>query len=72
MRLNCSLVPRSSPSPVFDHLQYAKMDRSIFAYCKQSKPGTGEGLGTRLVKPITISPHHRSSYDLVSFPVYWT
>ena len=35
----CSLVPRPSPAPVFDRLQY----------CKRSKTGAGEGLGTRLV-----------------------
>ena len=33
----CSLVPRPSPAPVFD-----------FAYCKRSKTGAREGLGTRL------------------------
>ena len=33
-----SLVPRPSPVPVFDR----------FAYCKRSKTGAGEGLGTRL------------------------
>ena len=38
-----SLVPRPSPAPVYDRLQ--------FAYCKRSKPGAGEGLGTRLVVP---------------------
>ena len=31
------------------HLQYAKTEPgSVFAYCKQSKTGAGEGLGTRL------------------------
>ena len=35
-----SLVPRPSPAPVFDGLQYAKT--------KRSKTGAGEGLGTRL------------------------
>ena len=39
-----SLVPRPSPAPVFDRLQY------VFAYCKRSKTGAGEGLGTRLPK----------------------
>ena len=41
-----SLVPRPSPAPDFDHLQYAKTEPD-FAYCKQSK--TGAGLGTRLM-----------------------
>ena len=35
-----SLVPRPSTPPVFDRLQYA--------YCKRSKAGGVEGLGTRL------------------------
>ena len=35
-----SLVPRPSPAPVFDRL-----------YCKWSKTGAGEGLGTRLEAP---------------------
>ena len=37
-----SLVPRTSPAPVFDE--------NFFAYCKQSKTGAGEGLETRLVQ----------------------
>ena len=41
--LACSLVPRPSPAPGFDRLQYAK---TVFAYCKPSKTGAGEGLGT--------------------------
>ena len=40
--LGPSLVPRPSPAPVFDRLQY------MYAYCKRSKTGAGEGLGTRL------------------------
>ena len=36
-----SLVPRPSTPPVFDRLQYA--------YCKRSKTGGVEGLGTRLL-----------------------
>ena len=35
------LVPKPSPAPVFDRLQYAK-------HCKRSKTGAREGLGTRL------------------------
>ena len=40
-----SLIPRSSPPPVFDHLQVCQNG----ACCKRSKTGAGEGLGTRLV-----------------------
>ena len=48
---------RPSSAPVFDRLQYAadhvvrftRLSGSIFAYCKQSKTGAGEGLGTRLL-----------------------
>ena len=39
--VHSSLVPRPSPAPVFDRLQYAY-------YYKRSKTGAGEGLGTRL------------------------
>ena len=42
MRLNCSLVSRSSPSPVFDHLQYAKMDRSILHTASNQKLELGK------------------------------
>ena len=38
-------------------LQYAKME--VFAYCKRSKTGAGEGLGTRLGQgsvPLFCSP----------------
>ena len=48
-----SLVPRPSPAPVFDRLQYAKTEPetgSVFAYWKRSKTGAGEGLGTRLLR----------------------
>ena len=41
----CMLVPRPSHCQVINHLQYAKT-----AYCKQSKTGRWEGLGTRLCK----------------------
>jgi len=35
--------------PVFDCLQH------VFAYCKQSKTGSVEGLGTRLIfKPVLV------------------
>ena len=44
-----SLVPRPFPPPVFDRLQYASP--SVFAYCKRSNTGGGNGLGTRLVQP---------------------
>ena len=37
-----SLVPRPSPAPVFDRLQYAKLSQQAI------KTGAGEGLGTRL------------------------
>ena len=37
-----SLVPRTSPAPVFVE--------NFFAYCKQSKTGAREGLETRLVQ----------------------
>ena len=40
-----SLVPRPSPAPVLDHLQYA--------ITEQSKTGAREGLGTRLAKKRT-------------------
>ena len=45
-----SLVPRPSPAPVFDRLQYAKTEPAQFLhyYSKRSKTGAGEGLGTRL------------------------
>ena len=47
-----TLVPRLSLPPVFDRLQYrhciaSKAYRSL-AYCKRSKAGGGEGLGTKL------------------------
>ena len=45
-----SLVPRPSPALVFDRLQYGKTEPEVFAYCKRSKTGAGEGLGTRLVE----------------------
>ena len=41
VRVLPSLVPRPSPAPVFDRLQYAKTE--------------GEGLGTRLVLPAFMS-----------------
>ena len=52
-----SLILRPSPAPVFDRLQYAadhvvrftRLSGSIFAYCKRSKTGAGEGLGMRLM-----------------------
>ena len=47
-RPSTSLVPRPSPAPVFDHLQYAKTSGSVFPHCKRSKTRAGEGLGTRL------------------------
>ena len=41
------------PAPVFDCLQYAKTEcvcsGSIIVYCKWSKTGVGEALGTKLV-----------------------
>ena len=40
--ISISLVPRPSPSLVFDHLQYAKTEG-------ESKTEGGEGLGTRLI-----------------------
>ena len=62
MQLHSSLVSRPSPASVFDRLQYAKTEEEgpvnltymtsqildMKAYCKQSKTGAGEGLGTRL------------------------
>ena len=44
-----SLVPRPSPVPVFDRLQYIHIGCfNHRVYCKRSKTGAGEGLGTRL------------------------
>ena len=46
------LIPRPSLTPVFDHLQYAKME---FRFCilqaikTGSKTGAGEGVGMRLL-----------------------
>ena len=52
-----SLVPRPSPAPVFDRLQYAKT-------------GAGEGLGTRLEsEPITCSAVHEYLHTVVSFHI---
>ena len=64
-----SLVPRPSPAPVFDRLQYAKTEPasgSVFAYCKRSKTGAGEGLGTRLGGPARakIVPYSDSLFRL--------
>ena len=38
--LCCSLVPRPSPSPVYDRLQYAKMELQAIKICWQERPGT--------------------------------
>ena len=64
-----SLVPRPSTPPVFDRLQYAKTEG--LAYCKRSKTGGAEGLGTRLGGSMVcwmISDHNRvHAYMAASF-----
>ena len=59
-----SLVPRPSPAPVFDRLQYAK---TVFAYCKRSKTGAGEGLGMRLG-----SGHQVTGFCILQAIKYWS
>ena len=39
-----------------DHVvRFTRPSPSVFAYCKRSKTGAGEGLGTRLY---STAPHH--------------
>ena len=33
-----------------DHVRFTRPSGSVFAYCKRSKTGAEEGLGTRLIK----------------------
>ena len=50
-----------------DHVvRFTRPSPSVFTYCKRSKTGAGEGLGTRLrITPCTVSTH---TYILVLLP----
>ena len=59
----CSLIPRPSPAPVFDRLQYAK-----------SKTGAGEGLETRLCyrSALIIALPRPCSISGKKSPIVWS